>query len=90
MEENENMKILDEEQELAQQLKEICSKHSNGLYQETDPAKGGEILHKIGLIYARRSPDKISLIKSVGLLNAAIVRNSSNVWQIKTDLVNLC
>jgi len=89
MEENKNVEIL-EEHKLAQQLKQICSKHSNGSFQENDPAKGGEILYKIGLIYRQKSPDKIALIKSVGLLNAAITRNPINVSQIKTDLADLC
>jgi len=90
MEENENIKIPDEEHELAQQLKEICSQNSDGFFQENDPAKGGEIIHKIGLIYKQRSPDKIALIQSVGLLNAAIVRNPINVLQIETELADLC
>jgi len=71
-------------------LKEICSKHLNGLFQENGPAKGGEILHKIGLIYKQKSPDKIALIKSVGLLNVAIVRKPINVLHIETNLANLC
>ena len=47
------------------------------------------ILHKIGLIYRRRSSNKISLIQSVGLLNAAIFRHSLNTAQIKSDLFEL-
>ena len=58
--------------------------------KETNLAKAAEILHQIGLIYGKRSPDKISLINSAGLLNAAIVRNPPNVSQIKTDLSKLC
>ena len=72
---------------LAQQMKDTCCDESG---KETDPEKTGEILHQIGLIYRKRSPDKISLIKSAGLLNAAIVRNPSNVSQIRFDLSELC
>ena len=72
---------------LAQQMKEnYCDVRG----KETNPEKAAEILHQIGLIYRKRSPDKISLIKSAGLLNAAIVRNPPNVSQIKIDLSELC
>ena len=58
--------------------------------KEIDPAKAAEILYQIGLIYKQRSSDKIALIQSAGLLNAAIFRQPSNVKQIKSDLVELC
>ena len=58
--------------------------------KETDPEKSVEILHKISLIYKLRSPDKISLIRYVGLLNAAILRNSSSVSQVKADFIDVC
>ena len=58
--------------------------------KETNPAKAAQILHQIGLIYRKKSPDKISLIKSAGLFNAAIVRNPLNVSQIKYNLSELC
>ena len=72
---------------LAQHMKDTCCDESG---KETNPAKAAETLHQIGLIYRKRSPDKISLIKSAGLLNAAIVRNPPNVSQIKSDLSELC
>ena len=72
---------------LAQKMKDTCCDESG---KETNTAKAAEILHQIGLIYRMRSPDKISLIKSAGLLNAAIVRNPPNVSQIKSDLSELC
>ena len=72
---------------LAQCMKDTCCDESG---KETNPAKAAEILHQIGLIYRKRSPDKISLIKSAGLLNAAIVRIPPNVSQIKSDLSDLC
>ena len=77
----------EDEFRLAQQMKDTCCDESG---KETNPAKAAEILHQIGLIYKKRSPDKISLIKSAGLLNAAIVRNPPNVSQIKSDLSELC
>ena len=72
---------------LARQMKDTCCDQSG---KETNSANAAEILHQIGLIYRKRSPDKISLIKSAGLLNAAIVRNPPNVPQIKSDLSELC
>ena len=71
----------------ARQMKDTCCDESG---KETNPAKAAEILHQIGLIYRQRSPDKIALIKSAGLLNAAVVRNPPNVSQIKSDLSELC
>ena len=78
---------LEEEFQLARQVKE---KYCDETGKEINAAKAGKIFHEIGLIYSRRSPDKISLIKSVGLLNAAIVRNSSTISKIKTDLSRIC
>ena len=77
----------EDEFRFARQMKDTCCDDSG---KETNPAKAAEILHQIGLIYRQRSPDKISLIKSAGLLNAAIVRNPPNVSQIKSDLSELC
>ena len=78
---------IEDEFTLAQQMKDSCCDKSG---KETNPEQAAEILHKIGLIYRKRSPDNISLIKSAGLLNAAIVRNPPNVSQIKSDLSELC
>ena len=58
--------------------------------KETDSKKAAEIIYKIGLIYRQRSPEKVALIKSAGLFNAAIVRNPSNVDQIKSSLFEIC
>ena len=77
----------DEEFTLAQHMKENYCDDSG---KEINIEKAAETLHKIALIYKKRGPDKISLIKSAGLLNAAIVRNPSNVSQIKFNLFELC
>ena len=78
---------LEEEFELAKQLKRSFCDTSG---KEKDSAKAAEIIHKIGSIYRKRSPHKISLIKSVGLYNAAIARKPSNIDQIKSDLSEIC
>ena len=82
---------LEEELQLAQEKKENYCKASVGKqFKETEPEKAAEIIYKIALIYKRRSPDKISLIKCVGLLNAAIIRKPSNISQIEADLAEVC
>ena len=89
----EEKKLYDEELQLAEQMKRSYCKESvekGERQKETDPEKAAEILHKIALIYKLRSPDKISLIKCVGLLNAAILRNPSNISQVKADLTDVC
>ena len=76
-----------DELKLAQQMKD-CYCDASG--KETEPAKAAEIVHKIAVIYRKRSPDKIALIQSVGLFNAAIVRNPSNIARVKSDLNEIC
>ena len=79
--------LEDKELQLATSLKnEYCDESG----KETDPKKAAEIIHEIGKIYRQRSPNKLSLIKSVGLLNAAIVRNPSNLLHIQNDLSLTC
>ena len=81
-------KGLDEkEYRLAKTLRDnYCNKSG----KKTDEAKAGEILHKISQIYRKRSPDKISIIKSAGLFNAAIARNLNNISHIQSDLSEIC
>ena len=81
------MDDVEEEFRLAQRLKNLCCDASG---TETNPKKAAEIVHQIGVIYRKRSPDKIALLKSAGLFNAAIVRNPSNVASIKSDLAEIC
>ena len=77
----------DKEFRLAHQMKnDFC----DGSGKEKDLAKAAKIIHKIGLTYRKRSPNKIALIQSVGLFNAAILRNPSNIAQIKSDLIEIC
>ena len=68
----------------------LKNKYCDDTGKETQPKRAAEIIHKLGKIYNRRSPDKISLIKSVALFNAAIVRNPSNLSDVKNDLSNIC
>ena len=77
----------EQEFKLAQEMKK---NYCDAFGKETDSKKTADILHKIGKIYRKRSPDKISLIKSAGLLNAGIVRNHSNASVIESDLSELC
>ena len=80
-------KDIEKEFAIAQHMKNVyCDKSG----KEINPEKAAESIYQIGLIYKARSPDKVSLIKSVGLFNAAIIRNPSNKAQIKFDLYELC
>ena len=78
---------FEEEFNLARQMQAIFCNESG---KETNAAEAGAILHKIGRVYRKRSPDKISIIKSVGLFNAAIFRNPSNITQVQSDLSEIC
>ena len=73
-------------QYLVLKLKKGCD--SNGL--EINPCESAKIIHKIGLEHLKLSPDKVSLIKSVGLLNSALAREPSNASDIENDLSNAC
>ena len=79
--------LLGQEFQLAQQMKEtFCNKTG----KETNTAKTAEILHQLGQIYEPRCPGKLSLIKSLGLFNAAIVNIPSKNTQIKIDAFKNC
>ena len=81
-----NKPVDSEINNLALQLKEICDE--NG--REIGCAASAELIYQIGLVYKEESSDKILLIKSVGLLNAAIARNPDIVSQIQSYLSSLC
>ena len=87
MVENEENFGSDKALKLAMEMKEKFCDESG---KEANVEKAAEIIHQIGIIYRSRSPDKISLIKSVGLFNAAILRNPLSVSQINSDLYELC
>ena len=71
---------------LALELNQLC----NDKGVELHPSTSAVTIYKIGLEHFKRSPDKVSLIKSVGLLNSAIVRNPKNVSEIKEKLSTIC
>ena len=71
---------------LALQLKLIYN--DKGI--ENNPKMSAQIIYQMGLEHIKMSPDKISLIKCIGLLNSAIARNPSNVSDIKQDLYQTC
>ena len=71
---------------LVNRLRSLCNKQGKEIF----PKKCAQLFHQLGLIYRKRSPDKISLVKCVGLLNAAIVRKPHNATQIESDLSEVC
>ena len=67
-------------------LKSLCDE--NG--REVDKRKTAELFYQMALECFAQSPDRISLIRSAALLNAAIVRKLDNVKHIKASLCKLC
>ena len=78
--------IAAEEQLLSQKLRSMCD--SEG--KEQNPQQSAHIIHQLGRVYRKRTPDKISLIRSAILFNAALVRKPSNADEIESDLRELC
>ena len=82
----------EKEKYLAVQLRKICDQ--NG--KEFNSAKSAPLLHELGRIYhekGRTGHDKISMIQSAALYNAAILRSSNNETlkqTIQKDLFSLC
>jgi len=74
-----------DELELQKQLQQLCDKSG----RELDVQKSAFVFEKLGLLYQTKSPDKISLIRSAALFNAAIVRQSSNP-SFQHNLHELC
>lgn len=77
------------EDQLIQQLKQICRKQGEK-YVEIWPERSAQVFYHLAQKYRERGPDKISLIKSCGLLNAAISRRPSNVSQMQQANIELC
>ena len=79
------MELFQQEEKLCKQLREVCDDSG----RELDPEKSASILNNLGLLYESRSPDKISLIQSAALLNAAITRQPDEEKYVE-DLNDLC
>jgi len=75
----------EEEYKLSEKLRSICD--SEG--REISPEESGQVFNKLGLLYKTKSPDKISLIQSAALMNAAIARQPLNK-KFQRDLEDLC
>ena len=58
--------------------------------KEICPKQSAKIFHKLGQLYCKQIPDKIKLIQSAALYNAAIARSPDNVDAIENDLKQLC
>ena len=79
-------KLLEREIKLARELKSTC----DGKGKELNPPNSAKTIYQLGLVYRERVPDKFSVIRCVGLLNAAIARKPSNAKQIENDLSMVC
>lgn len=78
--------LLKLESGYAHELREACDK--NGI--EVDYQKSAQALLKLGQVYRKQTPDRIAMIKSVGLFNAAILRKPFNINEIKQELSSFC
>ena len=78
--------LLERETKLACELKRTCDDEG----KERDPPISAKIIYQLGLVYRDRAPDKFSLIKCAGLLNAALVRKPSNDKDIRNELSKVC
>jgi len=70
---------------LSQKLQNLCDTKG----KENSPQESATIFNELGLLYKTRSPDKISLIQSAALFNAAIVRQPTNQLY-QENLQQLC
>ena len=78
-------KFEEKDNKLSQKLRMFCDSEGKEIF----PAKAGHVFNELGLLYRTKSPDKISLIQSAALLNAAIVRQPLNK-KYRKDLEDLC
>jgi len=74
-----------EEKSLCEKLLQECDNKG----RENNPHICAVIFNKLGLLYQKKSPDKISLIQSAALLTAATVRQTTN-QKFQKDLHDLC
>ena len=81
-----DINLQDVENDLANDLKDVCDEND----KETNPPASALLLHKLGQIYQKRSPDMFCLIRSATLYNAALLRNPPNKQAVEDDLQNLC
>ncbi|CAK8686484.1 unnamed protein product [Clavelina lepadiformis] len=77
--------LIQTELKLARDLRMLC----DATGKEINPFMSAPILNEIGLIYRKRSPDKLNLIRSAVLLNAAVARQPSNA-KFQTDIKEIC
>ena len=81
-----SINLAETETDLSKELKSLCDE--NG--KEINPPASALLLHKLGEIYKKRSPNMFSLIRSAVLYNAALLRNPPNKQVVEKDLQNLC
>ena len=73
------------QKQLIKKLRQICDRKG----KECNPKSSAVIFNQLALLYKEKSPDKISLLQSAALLNAALARQPHNE-KFQEDLANLC
>jgi len=80
-----DLTFREKEDLLAQKLRNCCD--SKGTEISSQFQESASIFNELGLIYKLESPDKISLIQSAALFNAALLSNQQirsirRIWKI--------
>ena len=78
-----NKKFQTLETQLIDELRRLCDNKG----KEKNPEAAADIFNQMGLLYKTKSPDKISLLQSVALLNAALTRQPD---KFKNDSTKMC
>ena len=81
-----SLELKDQENQIIDNLRKLCDDRGC----EIAPTKTAGLLYQLAKIYRQRSPNKLSLIQSAALFNAAMVRTTDNVVQMQSDLRELC
>ena len=82
----ETIELNEIEIDTATKIKHLCNTQG----KETDAQATAVLLHKLGQVYRKRSPDMLNLIKCAVLYNAALVRMPPNIQAIQENLQSLC
>ena len=71
---------------LCLKLKRLCDNKGH----ERVPKKSSNIFHELGKVYRNRTPEKLNLVRSAILFNAALLRKPDNMKEVEDDLNELC
>ena len=79
---------VDKRQMVLLKLQSLC--YATAPRKEKNTNESAKIFYELGMIYRHESPNKLSLIRSAALFNAAIVRKTTYTDQVTKSLHELC